>query len=231
MASELKKKILKREQAPPPESEPAQKGGTTDKGKESPREEGKKAGPHPKLERKSEGRSSQSEGGIPDEGGLPDTDPWWKRLLARKVVIFGIPALILVLGTGFLLFKFGSGMHFLKAPEQKLEPVTSVKRPVPIPDYREMADFIVLNETDRQKTMIALRMEFAFHSPAAYQNFKDQNVIFRDTVYSFLQRQNALRNTHTSWHTVVEKDLFEYLRVKLPQSKADQIRLTQVENL
>jgi hypothetical protein len=231
MAGELKKKVLKREQATPAESEKVQKNGA-ETGKEGAPAEGKKGGAPPKLERKSQdGWSALPEGEAPNEGSPAGTRSWWKRPFTGKAAIFGLPALIVVLGAGLFFVKFNPNIPFHETREQTPEPVISIKRPVPIPDYREILDFFILNETDRQKTMVALRMEFTFHSPAAYQVFKDENVHFRDTVYSFLLRQNALRNTRPSWHTVVEKDLFEYLRVKLPQSKADQIRLTQVENL
>jgi hypothetical protein len=56
-------------------------------------------------------------------------------------------------------------------------------------------------------------------------------VAFRDTVYAFLMQQNLSRNTLKSWQTILGKDLLDCLRVKLPQSYADTIRLVQVENL
>ncbi len=124
-------------------------------------------------------------------------------------------------------------MHtkFLGEAPPKLEPVTSIKRPIPIPDYRETFDFLLLYEVEGQKTMTALRMEVSYQSPTRYQNFKEQIVLFRDTIYNFLLKQNPSRNTVQSWHSVVEKDLLDYLKAKLPQSCADTIQLTQVENL
>ncbi len=77
----------------------------------------------------------------------------------------------------------------------------------------------------------AIRMEIGYQSPTRYQNFKEQNVAFRDTVYCFLLKQNLSRNSVKSWHSVLEKDLLDCLRVKLPQSYPDKILLTQVENL
>jgi flagellar basal body-associated protein FliL len=235
MAGELKKKILKRDQAAATESEGVQ-GPGTETGEAGAPVEGKKAGTQsaglgPRKGNKTDGVPAQAEDGKSDEEGLREAGSWWKQAFLKKALIFGVPTVILALGAWLFFFKFGSNHHILEPPEQKLVPVTGIKRPVPIPDYHEMLDFIILNETEGHKTMLALRMEFTFHNPATYQNFKEQNVVFRDMVYSFLLRQNALRNTSSSWHTVVEKDLFEYLRVKLPQSKADQIRLTQVENL
>ena len=77
----------------------------------------------------------------------------------------------------------------------------------------------------------AIRMEIGYQSPTRYQNFKEQNVAFPDAVYSFLLKQNLSRNSVKSWHSVLEKDLLDCLRAKLPQSYADSIMLTQVENL
>jgi len=234
MAGELKKKVLTRTQTATTEPEVVRDAAIETGQGGAPGETGKTGGPTAgscqNPEGKSHGEPDRREDESRNAGDPHSADSQRKRAFIPKVGIFWVPALILVLGAGLILFKSDSLFHG-GASENKLEPVTNIKRPVPIPDYREILDFIILNETERNKTMVALRMEFAFHSPATYQNFKDQNVLFRDTVYSFLLRQNALKNTHGSWHTVVEKDLYEYLRVKLPQSKADQIRLTQVENL
>jgi flagellar basal body-associated protein FliL len=231
MAGELKKKILKRDQSATAESDSAKEPGS-ESGQTGGQGEGKKAGPQsagPELKRGNKaGMPSQAEGENSAEDGSPKAGSW---SFLKKALIFGVPAVILVLGAGLFFLKFRSTPAHHETPEQKLVPVTGIKRPVPIPDYREILDFIILNEAEGRRTMVALRMEFGFNNPSTYQNFKDQNVTFRDAVYSFLLRQNAQRNTPNTWHTVVEKDLFEYLRVKLPQSKADKIRLTQVENL
>jgi hypothetical protein len=104
-------------------------------------------------------------------------------------------------------------------------------RPIPLPDYRDMLDFLVVYEMNAQKMIVAIRMEVGFQNPTRYQNCKDQNVAFRDTIYSFLLQQNVSGTTLKTWHSIVEKDLVDYLRVKLPQSYADTIRLAQVENL
>ncbi len=150
--------------------------------------------------------------------------------LSRKILLIAIPALLLVVtASGLLLLKFGNRPG--PKETQGLEPVTSITRPIPVPDYREMLDFLVLNEAEDQKTITSLRIEVCFSSPSRYQVFKDQNVVFRDTVYFFLQKQNASRNTTRNWQTLVEKELLEYLKVSLPQSWADAIKLTQVENL
>lgn len=228
MAGELKKKILNREQALAAKAEGARKAGM-EAGEDGAGEEDRED--IRKLKRRPDASGAPHVGEDWKEDGTSETLSLWKRAYIRKAATFAVPAIILAAGVWLYLSEFGLHLPFSGTTKQILQPVTSMKRPIPIPDYREMLDFIVLNETDRQKTMVALRMEFTFNSSNTYQNFKDNNVIFRDTVYLFLQRQNALRYTQGSWHRVVEKDLVEYLRVKLPQSKADKIRLTQVENL
>ncbi len=75
-----------------------------------------------------------------------------------------------------------------------------------------------------------LRMETWFQSLVKYANFKKKTVVFRDTVYNFLLHQNAADNSARSWHSVLGKNLLDYLSVKLPESCPDKIRLTQVEN-
>jgi hypothetical protein len=149
-----------------------------------------------------------------------------------KMRRFCLPAAGFLLVVAFLFI----GIKFKDAvisanPSPRLEPVTSIMRPIPTPDYRDMLDFLLLYELHSQKMLTAIRMEVAFQSPTRYQNFKDRNVAFRDTVYAFLIQQNLQGNTLQSWHSVIEKDLADYLKVKLPQSYADAIKLAQVENL
>jgi hypothetical protein len=137
--------------------------------------------------------------------------------------------LLVVAGFFFIGFKAHVGLFANASP--RLEPVTSIMRPIPVPDYREVLDFLLVYEIDGQEMITAIRMEIEFQNPARYQNFKDENVAFRDTVYAFLLQQNLSRNTVKTWHSILEKDLLDCLKVKLPKSYADTIRLAQVENL
>jgi len=150
----------------------------------------------------------------------------------RKVLLLGSAALCLFLASaGFLLIKFKADIVLFANSLQRLEPVTSILRPIPMPDYREMLDFLLVYEVEGQKMITAIRMEMGYMSPMRYQNFKEQNVAFRDTVYSFLLKQNMPGNSVKSWHSVLENDLGDFLRVKLPQGYPDKILLTQVEDL
>jgi hypothetical protein len=155
----------------------------------------------------------------------------WPRF--STVLKFGAPVLgLLVLVAGIFFFlKFKPHAVLFANSSQRLEPITSIMRPIPLPDYRDMLDFLVVYEMNAQKMIVAIRMEVGFQNPTRYQNCKDQNVAFRDTIYSFLLQQNVSGTTLKTWHSIVEKDLVDYLRVKLPQSYADTIRLAQVENL
>ncbi len=149
----------------------------------------------------------------------------------RKVLLLGSAALCLFSAAAFFLIKYKAHILPFANSLQKLKPVTSIMRPIPIPDYREMLDFLLVYEVEGQKMITAIRMEIGYQSPVRYQNLKEQNVAFRDIVYSFLLRQNLSGNSVKSWHSVLEKDLADFLRVKLPQSYPDKILLTQVENL
>jgi hypothetical protein len=165
----------------------------------------------------------------PDEGAVSGR----VRPRFAKALRFGVPALglLLVVAGLFLIMKFKPHTTCFSNALPRLEPVTSIMRPIPAPDYREMLDFLLVYEIDTQNMITAVRMEVGFQNPTRYQNFKDQNVAFRDTVYSFLLQQNLSGSTLKSWHSIVEKDLLDYLRVKLPQSYADTLGLAQVENL
>ncbi len=166
-----------------------------------------------------------------DDAGPEHTNLSRKPGRFKKVLLLGSAALCLFSAAGFLLIKFKPHIVPFANSLQRLEPVTSIMRPIPIPDYREMLDFLLVYEIEGQKMLTAIRMEIGYQSPLRYQNLKEQNVVFRDTVYSFLLKQNLSGNSVKSWHSVLEKDLADFLRVKLPQSYPDKILLTQVENL
>jgi hypothetical protein len=170
------------------------------------------------------------------EGGADNTTPddaiVGRKLTRFRMVLLLSTALCLLLAAAcFFFIKFKDQILFFANGLQKIRPATSIMRPIPLPDYREMLDFVLVYEIDGQKMITAIRMEIEYQSSMRYQNFKEQNVVFRDTVYTFLLKQNLSGNSVKSWHSVLEKDLIDYLRVKLPQSYPDKILLTQVENL
>ncbi len=154
-----------------------------------------------------------------------------KPIRFTRVLLLCSAALCLFLAAGFLLIEFKAHFVVFAKHLQRLEPVTSIMHPIPVPYYREMLDFLLAYEVEGQKMITAIRVEIGFQSPTRYQNFKERNVAFRDTVYAFLLRQNLPANSVRTWHTVLEKDLLDCLRVKLPESYPDKILLTQVENL
>jgi hypothetical protein len=188
-----------------------------------------KGSPHAEDGTNSE--NGATEAGV-DDARPDDASPIRRLLRFKKVLLPGLAALCLFLAAGgFLLIKFKSHGRLFANSFQKLEPVTSIMRPIPMPDYREMLDFLLVYDVEGQKMITALRMEMGYMSPMRYQNFKEQNVAFRDTVYSFLLKQNMPGNSVKSWHSVLENDLGDFLRVKLPQGYPDKILLTQVEDL
>lgn len=229
---ELKRKSISRESATEAEGEKE----TSGKGKpavtDAPSPAENRNRPAPLGGRGGKGlEHSEVENEEDDQGLETDGTDGRKKRSWKKVALYGVVSLCLLgIVAGVLSFRFG-WHRGLVASKPKLEPITSIKRPIPVPDYREMLDFLLLYDVDGQKMITALRMEFGYQSPTRYQNFKEQNVLMRDTIYSFLLRQNMSKHTVKSWHAVIEKDLLEFLRVQLPQSQADSIRLTQVENL
>jgi hypothetical protein len=164
-------------------------------------------------------------------GDAHDGAPRRKLTRFRIVLLVCSAALCLLLAAGLSFVKFGT--HFTLFPRhfQKLEPVTSIMRPIPVPDYREMLDFLLVYDVGGQRMITAIRMEIAYQSATRYQNFKEQNVSFRDTIYAFLLKQNLPGNSVKTWHSILEKDLLDSLKVRLPKSYPDNILLTQVENL
>jgi len=151
------------------------------------------------------------------------------RLIKSRVVLMAIALFCLILSTSSFLFLKSKSQS--EKELKKLEPPISVMRPIPQPDYREMLDFLLQYESAGQKMITAIRMEIGYQSPTRYQNFKEQNVAFRDAIYTFLLKQNLYGNSVKSWHSILEKDLLDFLMAKLPQSYPDKILLTQVENL
>jgi hypothetical protein len=168
--------------------------------------------------------------------GLDDVNPGnstksRKSSRLQTMLVFAAAACMLVASGGYIAGKFKGYLTTSGNNVQKLEPVTSIMRPIPLPDYREMLDFLLVYEVGGQRMITAMRMEIGYQNPSRYQYFKEQNVAFRDTIYTFLLKQNPSGNTVKYWHSLLEKDLVDFLRVKLPQSFPDKIRLTQVENL
>ncbi|MDR3570033.1 MAG: hypothetical protein P4L43_18575 [Syntrophobacteraceae bacterium] len=112
----------------------------------------------------------------------------------------------------------------------KVKSAITIVRPIPQLETREMLDFLIVYKVQGGEMVTALRMEAVFGSLLRYGNFKKNTVVFRDTVYNFLLRQDSAGNSEKSWHSVLGKNLLDYLRVRLPESCPDNIRLTQVEN-
>lgn len=154
--------------------------------------------------------------------GLPRV---WKILLLCSFLLC-----LLLAAVGLYFMK--SRLFEASAPATvKVESVTRIIRPVPQPDCRDMLDFLIVYQVQGREVITALRMEAMFQSLLKYEKFKKEPVIFRETVYDFLLRQNAPDNTAKSWRSVFEENLLDYLRIKLPESCPDKIRLTQIENL
>lgn len=184
------------------------------------------------MELEQENIEGRQAAGAVDDGTHPESGiAGWKLTRFRKILLLSTTLCLLPALAGFLFIRFKPHLIPFLDGSLRLEPVTGIMRPVPQPDYREMLDFLLVYEVEGQKMITAMRMEVGFQSPMRYQTFKEQSVVFRDVVYAFLLKQNLYENSVRSWHSVVEKDLPDCLRVRLPQSFPDRILLTQVENL
>jgi hypothetical protein len=172
-----------------------------------------------------------------DPTGGPDRTPAGITVFGLKLTRFRIVLMLiltvctLLAGTGILFFRTGEVPGEPSSTDlQNPEPAAGIMRPIPVPDYREMLDFLLVYDVEGQRMITALRMEVGFQSPTRYQHYKEQNVIFRDTIYAFLLRQNLAGNSGKAWRSILEKGLLDFMRAKLPQSSPDNIALTQVEN-
>ncbi|MGC9197225.1 MAG: hypothetical protein ACP5IL_17525 [Syntrophobacteraceae bacterium] len=135
----------------------------------------------------------------------------------------------LLLGAAVFYVKSQKASHQIHKPTVKY--LTSIIRPVPVVNKREMLDFLITYQVQGREMVTALRMEAGFHSLEKYRKFQKQTVTFRQAVYNFLLTQNAANHTLKSWDLVFAKNLLDYLRGNLPQICPDTIRLTQLENL
>jgi hypothetical protein len=151
--------------------------------------------------------------------------------LSRILLLVGSGLFGLVL-VGLILFIVRARMSAQAPPPvvDKVKSAITVMRPLPQLDCRAMLDFLIAYKVQGGEMISGLRMEAVFHSQRRYANFKNNTVAFRDNVYNFLLTQNAAENSEQSWHSVLGKNLLDYLRVKLPEFCPDSIRLTQVEN-
>ncbi|MGC8490256.1 MAG: hypothetical protein ACP5SH_00835 [Syntrophobacteraceae bacterium] len=146
-------------------------------------------------------------------------------LLICSLLVFLLVAMVAV-------YFVRSRMAATSSPDLSAVPsAVKIVLPVPKPDCREMLDFLIAYKVQGQEVITSLRMEAVFESFRRYADFKNEPVVFRQTVYDFLLHQNAPDNTKKSWQAVFGQNLLDYLRVKLPDCCPDKIRLTQIENL
>lgn len=146
------------------------------------------------------------------------------------LLLYSVMLCLLLVTVGLYLFKLHASEVSSRAAAMDKSAIRIIC-PLPQPDCREMLDFLIVYQVQGREVITALRMEAVFRSLLKYANFKKETVAFRESVYNFLLRQNAPDKTTKSWHSVFGQDLLDYLRIKLPQSCPDRIRLTQIENL
>lgn len=145
--------------------------------------------------------------------------------LNRKTLLVSIGILTL-LATGAAVHRF----RYANRPETH-PIVTHIRKPVPIPQYSEEMDFIVLAEAQSDKSVLSLTLEFEFRSISAYERCKDENVLFRDVVYRFLQMGRPVKNTQKAWTQIVQNELPPHLKSNLPGMHPEIIRVQRFEKL
>ncbi|MDR3557635.1 MAG: hypothetical protein P4L55_23005 [Syntrophobacteraceae bacterium] len=172
-----------------------------------------------------DGQSSGSKGGesVVNKSGL---SPRFLIILAGCSLLVSL--LLVAIGLRFITSKRVAPPPVAAAT---VKYITTMVRPVPQPDNREMLDFILVYDVQGRAMITALRMEAGFRSLPRFKSFEKNPVLFRETVYNFLLQQNAADNTAQTWRSVFGQNLLDYLRVKLPDSCPDIIRMTQIENL
>lgn len=137
---------------------------------------------------------------------------------------------------GILFFCALAGIAIVfafRSSEQKntISIITSLRRPIPIPQYQDKLDFFILVNAESQKSILSLGIEFEFQSTGAYQRFRDENVLFRDVVYRFLETGRPGKNTQKAWDQIIQHDLQTHLKTALPHAYPVKMRIDRFEKL
>ena len=175
-------------------------------------------------------RGAGDEQGSPTQGGQADDKNSADASRFLTIVLLALVLVCLLLAAAGLYFlRPGRSVETSSIVSSKFKSATKITRPVPQLDSREMLDFLIVYKVRDGEVITAFRMEAVFQSLSKYADFKKNCVSFRNAVYDFLLRQDAAGNSRQSWHSVLGKNLLDYLKVKLPESCPDSIRLTQIE--
>ncbi|MFP5213580.1 MAG: hypothetical protein ACLGPL_09395 [Acidobacteriota bacterium] len=149
-----------------------------------------------------------------------------RRIALNKAAIAGACGLLLLTSVGFGIWAW---LHREPAPVP--EPVTIIRHDIEVPLYQESLDFFVLAESQEEKNILSMTIEFEFRNYSKLKNFRSDNVLVRDTVFQFLGSRHPVRNSSKEWQKIVQKELSAHLEATLPQSQADSMRITRMEKL
>ena len=150
-----------------------------------------------------------------------------KKLALRKILMAGVPCLVVVLLLSVFMFK----MLHKEPPKPAKQYVTQIRKQIVVPHFQEKADFFLVAAAQDGKFLVSLSLEFEFHSEERLQYFREESTVFRDVVYRFLEAQHPQKNTLKDWQSIVQKDLTAHLQSVLPNLRADLMRVSRLERL
>lgn len=151
----------------------------------------------------------------------------YRATIARKKLIaIGIAALLALLASGSVLYWF-----LRELPSPKPQVVKMIRRPIGNKVYKEKFDFLIPANAQRERDLVALKIEFDFRAQNAFEDFEKENIVFRDVIYQFLRGERPVRNTDKYWQKIVESNLLNYLKAIFPKSGMDSIHMVDLNRL
>lgn len=147
---------------------------------------------------------------------------------SRKICYVILSLLIVASGIGVTVHRARE-----KGGEARVERTVTraIKRPIELQAYTEQTELIVLGETDKDKTLVSMRLEFVFPAENAYRSFQKDVVYYRDLAYQFTSKQRPAKNTQKGWQEIVEKKFLSHLKATRPQSGVHSVRIAHWERL
>ena len=109
--------------------------------------------------------------------------------------------------------------------------VTSLKRPIVIPHFKETLEFLVMTTQQNERSLMLLNLELGFSNEERHSRFMEEIVLVRDLIFNFLAAQRPTRNSEGDWSKIIVNDLTAYLKSATPQCRADSVRLNGIAKL
>lgn len=150
-----------------------------------------------------------------------------RKVALKKMLMLGVPSLLLVA----VVCTFAVRALVQDSTPAPRQVVSQVRRQIVVPHFQDKAEFFLMANAQDGKNILFLSLELDFHSEEKYRSYQNDNTLFRDTVYRFLEAQHPPRNTLKDWQKIVQKDLTAHLHSALPGFRADQMRVSRLERL